>query len=106
MRLLCGIAAVPELSGLSAAKPSRAQKTSAPNPLPGAARRGLSTLEPSSPRGGEEIHGTMGMVGLAQGDFVHLTGTGRRLWSESLSQLLLLKLRRLPDRTPADLREY
>jgi len=48
----------------------------------------------------------MGMVGLAQGDFVHLTGTGRRLWSESLSQLLLLKLRRLPDRTPADLREY
>jgi lysophospholipase L1-like esterase len=29
------------------------------------------------------------MAGLAQGDFVHLTGAGYRLWGESLSQLLI-----------------
>jgi hypothetical protein len=29
------------------------------------------------------------VAGLAQGDFVHMTGTGYRLWGESLSQLLL-----------------
>ena len=29
------------------------------------------------------------MAGLAQGDFVHLTGTGYRLWGGSLSQLLI-----------------
>lgn len=29
------------------------------------------------------------MAGLAQGDFVHLTGTGYRLWGQSLSQLLI-----------------
>ena len=29
------------------------------------------------------------MAGLAQGDFVHLTGTGYHLWGESLSQLLI-----------------
>ena len=28
-------------------------------------------------------------AGLAQGDFVHLTGAGYRLWGESLSQLLI-----------------